>query len=87
MLLPLIGTIGIPGSDLLPPLDGAGLTLVAIFAAYMAAGLGWLALQRARRPRMIAQMQNAIDTVHLQFAHVREHALNTMNPKEEHLRP
>jgi amino acid transporter len=87
MLLPLLGTIGIPGSDLLPLPDGAGLVLIAIFAAYMAMGLGWLALQRTRRPKMIAQMQIAIENVHLQFAQVREQALNTMNRKEEHLRP
>jgi hypothetical protein len=53
----------------------------------MAVGLGWLALQRTRRPKMIAQMQTAIENVHLQFAQVREQALNTMNRKEEHLRP
>jgi hypothetical protein len=31
-----------------------------------------LALQRTRRPKMISQMQSAIDRVHLQFAQVRE---------------
>jgi amino acid transporter len=63
MLLPLIGTIGIPGSDLFPTPDAAGAVLVAIFATYMAVGLGWLLLQRTRRPKMIAQMLSAIDNV------------------------
>ena len=75
MLLPLIGTIGIPGSELLPTPDAASAAPVAIFAVYMAVGLGWLALQRARRPKMIAQMQDAIANVDRQFAQVREHAL------------
>jgi amino acid transporter len=72
MLLPLLGTVGIPGSDLLPSTDTTGLALAACFVAYMLMGLGWLALQRTRRPKMISQMQSAIDSVHLQFAQVRE---------------
>jgi amino acid transporter len=74
MLVPLIGTIGIPGSEQLPTPDAASLLLVGIFAAYMALGAAWLVLQRTRRPDMIAQMQSAIDSVHVQFAQVREHA-------------
>jgi amino acid transporter len=81
MLLPLIGTIGIPGSTLLPTPDRANVILVAVFAAYMVLGLGWLVLQRLRRPTMIAQMQSAIESVHLQFAQVREQALSTMSTK------
>jgi amino acid transporter len=82
MLLPLIGTIGIPGSELLPMPDAGGMVLIGIFAVYMAVGLGWLALQRARRPKMIGQMQSAIDSVDLQFAQVRERALTAMSTKE-----
>jgi amino acid transporter len=72
MILPLIGTLGIPGSELFPTPDAVGAALVAIFAAYMAVGLGWLVLQRTRRPKMIAEMQTAIDNVDLEFARVRE---------------
>lgn len=72
MSLPLIGVIGIPGSELLPTPDPAGVVMVSIFALYMAGGLGWLVLQRSRRPEMIPQMQSAIENVDLEFAHVRE---------------
>jgi amino acid transporter len=73
MLLPLIGTVGLhPGSTLLPTPDGAGGLLLAIFAAYVAIGLGWLQLQRSRRPKMIARMKSAIESVELEFAQVRE---------------
>jgi amino acid transporter len=74
MSLPLLGTIGIPGSELLPTSGILGLVLLGIFATYMAIGLGWLVLQRTRRPRMIAQMQSAIAGVQLQFAQVGERA-------------
>ena len=68
MLLPLIGTVGIPGSELFPTPDSAGVVLISVFVAYMAVGLGWLVLQRARHPSMIGEMQDAIERVHLEFA-------------------
>lgn len=60
MGLPLIGIVGIPGSELLPTPDAAGVIIVSIFALYMAVGLGWLVFQRARHPEMIPQLQDAI---------------------------
>jgi amino acid transporter len=83
MLLPLLGTIGIPGSQLLPTPSGIGVVLVAIFAAYMSVGLAWLLLERTRRPKMIDQMQSAIERVHVQFAQARERALTTVSTKGE----
>jgi len=83
MLLPLIGTVGIPGSELFPAPGAVGVLLVAIFLAYMAVGVGWIVLQRMRRPTMIVQMQNAIERVHRQFAHVREHALGPIGAERE----
>lgn len=74
MLLPMLGAVGIPGSALLPPPGGVGVVLVGIFAAYMLFGAGWLLLERTRRPRMIDQMQSAIERVHSQFAQTRERA-------------
>jgi hypothetical protein len=56
MALPLLGTIGIPGSELLPPPDATRVLFVAIFAAYIALGMAWLLLQRTRRPHRVLQM-------------------------------
>lgn len=67
MALPLIGTVGIPGSEIFPAADD-GVALIAIFAAFMGLGLAWLALQRMRRPSMVAQMQQAIASVERQFS-------------------
>ena len=42
--------------------------LFSVFALYMLAGLGWLLMERVRRPRMIGQLEDAIETVQLRFA-------------------
>ena len=68
MLLPFLGTIGVPGSTLFPPPDFPNNLLLALFALYMLIGLAWLWLQRARYPTMIPTMTNAIETVEIRFA-------------------
>ena len=68
LLLPLLGTIGIPGSELFPTPDASGLVLLGVFMTYMGLGLGWLLLQRARPPTLVGDMQDAIERVHLEFA-------------------
>lgn len=72
MLLPLIGTLGIPGSTLLPTPDAVGALLVGVFVSYMAIGLGWLRLQRSRQPKLVARMKSSVEDVELQFASLRE---------------
>lgn len=80
MLLPVLGTLGIPGAQPAWGWSSAGTVPVVVFALYMAIGLGWLVRQRSRRPGMIAQMQNALESVQLKFAHVAEHSPNTIAP-------
>ncbi|WP_148213104.1 APC family permease [Methylocella silvestris] len=68
MMLPFIGTIGLPGSSLFPPMEFPTSLLFGLFAAYMAIGLCWLLMQKSRHPKMIPTMRNAIESVDLQFA-------------------
>jgi hypothetical protein len=44
-------------------------------------------LRRARRPKMIAQMRSAIDSVDLQFAHAREQALRARSQQAQRITP
>jgi amino acid transporter len=62
MLMPLIGTVGIPGNRLFPTPDRAGALLMAIFAIYLVMGVALLAVQRTRHPRMIARMKSVIES-------------------------
>lgn len=70
MVLPFLGTIGIPGSTLFPPIEAPNDILLGIFVTYMAAGLGWFALQKARQPDLVPAMRTDIDAAELQFAEV-----------------
>jgi amino acid transporter len=59
MLLPVIGIIGIPGSDLFAGGDDAGGALVAVFGAYMAIGLAWVLIRRGRQSNAVARAELA----------------------------
>jgi amino acid transporter len=65
MLLPLFGTIGIPGNTLFPPPPFPNNLLVWIFVAYMAVGLVWLLIQKARSPKMLHSMKHSMDEIDL----------------------
>ena len=68
MAFPLLGTFGLPGSEMFPLIDYPNTLLFSVFALYMLAGLGWLLMERVRRPRRIGQLEDAIETVQLRFA-------------------
>jgi amino acid transporter len=70
MLLPFLGLIGIPGSALFPPPSFPTNLLVWIFVAYMAVGLVWLLIQKARSPKMLPAMKNSMDEIDLKFSEV-----------------
>lgn len=66
MVLPFLGTVGVPGSALFPPPESH--LLLWLFLAYMGIGFIWLLFERLRRPAMIPTMQDAIEAIDLQFA-------------------
>ncbi|GAP94169.1 APC family permease [Leptolyngbya sp. NIES-2104] len=68
MALPLIGTIGIPGSDLFPAPEAPANVFPYLFALYIAAGFSWFVFQRYRSPRLVRQMQRSIEAIHAQHA-------------------
>jgi amino acid transporter len=71
MLLPLFGTIGIPGSTLFPPPAFPNNLLVWIFVAYMAVGLVWLLIQKARSPKMLPAIKHSMDAIDLKSSDVK----------------
>lgn len=67
MLLPVAGTIGIPGSAILPPPEFPYNILPWAFIAYMIAGFAWLRFQHLRSPALTRNMREAVDEIHLKF--------------------
>lgn len=68
MILPFLGTVGIPGSSLFPQPEYPDNVLPWVFVGYMTVGLVWLIAQRIRHPSMIPAMRAAIENVDLKFA-------------------
>jgi amino acid transporter len=76
MLLPLLGTIGIPGSTLFPPPAFPSNLLNWLFVGYMVVGLIWLIVQKARTPRLTHSIKHSIDEIHTKFGDVKNVALS-----------
>lgn len=70
MALPVLGTVGLPGSEMFPPPEFPNNVLFLLFVAYMAIGFGWMVLQRARRPQILANLRQVIDDIDLPLAKV-----------------
>ena len=82
MILPILGSVGIPGSNLFPPPPYPNNILLGLFVAYMLAGLGWLLYQKARSPDLIHSMKLSIDEIHVKFGDVKPVAISS-SPLQE----
>jgi amino acid transporter len=67
MAIPIVGTLGIPGSDLFPVPAFPQNIFPYLFLLYLAAGFGWYVIQRVRSPKMMHRMQHSIDAIHARF--------------------
>lgn len=72
MAFPLLGMLGLPGSEMFPFIAHPNTLLLGVFVLYMLAGFAWLLMERSRRPKMISQLEDAIEHVQLRFASVAE---------------
>lgn len=67
MMIPVVGTVGIPGSTLFPVPVAPYNTFPYLFALYLAVGFGWFTWQRMRSPRLMRRMQHAIEAIHVSY--------------------
>lgn len=65
MMIPVLGTIGIPGSTLFPVPEAPYNVFPYLFLLYLAVGSGWFIIQRRRSPKLVRQMQRSIDALHV----------------------
>ncbi|MBF2026241.1 MAG: APC family permease [Oscillatoriales cyanobacterium C42_A2020_001] len=67
MMIPVFGSIGIPGSTLFPVPAAPYNTLPYLFGLYLAVTCGWFLLQRTRSPKVVRSMKQGIEAIHAQF--------------------
>ncbi len=67
MMLPILGTVGIPGSSLFPVPEAPYNSFPYLFLLYLGVSCGWFAIQRWRSPKLIMQMKRSIEAIHVRF--------------------
>ncbi|WNZ48512.1 APC family permease [Leptolyngbya boryana CZ1] len=72
MMLPVVGTIRIPGSTLFPAPEAPANVFPYLFALYLAVGFGWFVVQRFRTPHLVKHMERSIHAIHSNHANSTE---------------
>lgn len=67
MMIPIAGSVGIPGSTMFPPPEAPYDAFPYLFLMYLAATCGWFILQRLRSPELVGSMEQGIDAIHAKF--------------------
>ncbi|MBD2022217.1 APC family permease [Leptolyngbya sp. FACHB-36] len=68
MLLPVVGMVGVPGSDVFPVPEYPYNLFPWLFLLYLLLGCGWFIVKRRRSPGLVKKMQQRVDELHAQFA-------------------
>ena len=69
MSIPLVSSIGIPGEGSLFPVPPTPFNLFPyLFLLYLAIGTGWFIFLRMRFPRIIQEIEEDIESIHLRFS-------------------
>ena len=67
MMIPILGSVGIPGSKLFPPPEAPYNAFPWLFVIYIIITCGWFFKQSFRSPRLVRGMQQEVDEVHARF--------------------
>jgi amino acid transporter len=77
MMIPVLGSVGIPGSKLFPVPEAPYDAFPYLFLMYLLVTCGWFILQRVRSPEIIISMEQGIDAIHAKFDN-RERIIETV---------
>ena len=68
MLIPVLGSVGIPGENSLFPVPPAPYNVFPyLFLLYLVAGAGWFVILRLRSPDLIQEIESDIEASHIKF--------------------
>ncbi|CAD5967701.1 putative cationic amino acid transporter [Planktothrix tepida] len=69
MMIPIIGSVGIPGNQLFPVPEAPYNLFPYLFLLYLFVTCGWFVRQRTRSPKLVRTMERHIEEIHAQFTH------------------
>jgi amino acid transporter len=67
MMIPVLGSVGVPGSSIFPVPEAPYDSFPYLFLLYLMAGYGCFVLQRLRRPGIVRAMERGIEEIHARF--------------------
>lgn len=68
MMIPVLGTVGIPGNSMFPVPEAPYNTFPYLFLLYLSAGCGWFMIQRLRYPKIVRRMERSIEAIHVSYS-------------------
>ncbi|MEE3719549.1 APC family permease [Tumidithrix elongata RA019] len=68
MTLPVLGSVGIPGSTIFPVPQAPYDAFPYLFLMYLVVTCGWFIVQRLRSPHVLQSMERGIEEINAQFA-------------------
>ncbi|MBD2678260.1 MULTISPECIES: APC family permease [Nostoc] len=68
MMIPVLGSVGIPGSTLFPVPEAPYNTFPYLFLLYILATCGWFIIKRLRSPNLVVKMRQGIEEIHNRFS-------------------
>ncbi len=77
MIIPVLGSVGIPGSKLFPIPEAPYDAFPYLFLMYLLVTCGWFILQRLRSPEIVISMEQGVNAIHAKFDN-REGILETV---------
>ncbi|NEQ26724.1 MAG: APC family permease, partial [Microcoleus sp. SIO2G3] len=67
MMIPVLGSVGMPGSTMFPVPEPPYNVFPHLFLLYLLVTCGWFFMQRLRSPRIVVEMRQGIEEIHTRF--------------------
>ncbi|GAA6616954.1 APC family permease [Scytonema sp. NUACC26] len=68
MMIPVLGSVGVPGSSMFPVPDAPYDVFPYLFLMYLVVTCGTFVLQRLRSPSIVAEMRQGVEEIHARFS-------------------
>ncbi|HAX78469.1 MAG TPA: amino acid permease [Cyanobacteria bacterium UBA11372] len=72
MMIPILGSLGIPGSTMFPVPEAPYNLFPYLFLLYITLTCGWFILKRLRSPRTVAVMLQGIEEIHARYSNTEK---------------